>query len=580
MTLQYAGVQRHEAINVAWRISTREVATRCSQQRCRSIAGSATVTVTCLATPATKHRAWPVARVDRLCQHRALLGAILVLLFDLLPSLAVAQYCAYVTSPGGVFVIDTANQAVSAEIPLSEAPTGIAATPDSRSVFTAAGPDVLKIDTATNVVVRSIPFDRAGGSGIAVAPNGRFAYVTDAARGVAVINTTTNAVVTTISVVSRPDVIFIDNIGVTPDGQRLYVTNGNSPFDVFVMDTGTNTVVGPPIQIGSFGTNVAITPDGAKAYVGVAVINTATNTVSAHIVLGGDQFPSGQLSPTAVALSPEGRRAYIGTTILNPNGPPFGGAVWAVDTSTNEVVGDPILLDQGVGDVAVTPDGHFLYATAGSVYAIDTTGSTRRGTIPSPFEGQAANQIAIISCQRTNGQSCLVDGQCSSAFCVDHICCDRACNGANEFCKLPSLEGTCVTAALPSGHACATSDQCSSTFCVDSICCDRACDKTNEFCTLRGLEGTCVAVSVPTATLLPTTIEVPSPTSTASPPHACAGDCNRDGSVTVDELLVMVSIALGNVDASACTRGDLNHDGQIAITEILTAVNAVLNGCP
>jgi hypothetical protein len=62
-------------------------------------------------------------------------------------------------------------------------------------------------------------------------------------------------------------------------------------------------------------------------------------------------------------------------------------------------------------------------------------------------------------------------------------------------------------------------------------------------------------------------------------PGTCVGDCNTDLQVTVDELLTMVNIALGNADVSACSAGDANHDGQITIDEILTAVNNALNGC-
>jgi hypothetical protein len=42
----------------------------------------------------------------------------------------------------------------------------------------------------------------------------------------------------------------------------------------------------------------------------------------------------------------------------------------------------------------------------------------------------------------------------------------------------------------------------------------------------------------------------------------------------------MVNIALGNADVDTCFAGDANRDGQITIDEILTAVNKVLNGCP
>jgi hypothetical protein len=62
-------------------------------------------------------------------------------------------------------------------------------------------------------------------------------------------------------------------------------------------------------------------------------------------------------------------------------------------------------------------------------------------------------------------------------------------------------------------------------------------------------------------------------------PISCVGDCGGDGTVTVDEILTMVNIALGNTGVSSCSAGDANHDGQITVDEILTAVNNALNAC-
>ena len=59
----------------------------------------------------------------------------------------------------------------------------------------------------------------------------------------------------------------------------------------------------------------------------------------------------------------------------------------------------------------------------------------------------------------------------------------------------------------------------------------------------------------------------------------CCGDCNGDGQVTVDEILTMVNIALGDTPVTTCEPGDANHDGQITVDEILAAVNQALNGC-
>ncbi len=63
------------------------------------------------------------------------------------------------------------------------------------------------------------------------------------------------------------------------------------------------------------------------------------------------------------------------------------------------------------------------------------------------------------------------------------------------------------------------------------------------------------------------------------PPSGCAGDCNGDGEVTVDEIITMVNIDLGSAPPSECTAGDANHDQVITIDELVGAVNAALSGC-
>jgi len=66
---------------------------------------------------------------------------------------------------------------------------------------------------------------------------------------------------------------------------------------------------------------------------------------------------------------------------------------------------------------------------------------------------------------------------------------------------------------------------------------------------------------------------------TASTAAACVGDCNLDDAVTVDELLTMVTIALGTAPVSACAAGDADDSGDISVNEIVAAVNTALNGC-
>jgi FG-GAP-like repeat len=76
-----------------------------------------------------------------------------------------------------------------------------------------------------------------------------------------------------------------------------------------------------------------------------------------------------------------------------------------------------------------------------------------------------------------------------------------------------------------------------------------------------------------------TSASIATPTQTANGTASCVGDCKGDHHVTVDEILTMVNIALGNGDVSGCGAGDSNHDGKITVDEVLAAVNNALNGC-
>jgi hypothetical protein len=60
----------------------------------------------------------------------------------------------------------------------------------------------------------------------------------------------------------------------------------------------------------------------------------------------------------------------------------------------------------------------------------------------------------------------------------------------------------------------------------------------------------------------------------------CAGDCNGDGQVLVNELIVGVSVLLGNGDLEACSSIDGDGNGVVAVNELVAGVRSALDGCP
>lgn len=67
--------------------------------------------------------------------------------------------------------------------------------------------------------------------------------------------------------------------------------------------------------------------------------------------------------------------------------------------------------------------------------------------------------------------------------------------------------------------------------------------------------------------------------STAARAQSCVGDCNGDGMVAINELIIGVNIALGDQPVSACP-AFANQEGEVTIAQLILGVNNALNGCP
>ncbi len=61
---------------------------------------------------------------------------------------------------------------------------------------------------------------------------------------------------------------------------------------------------------------------------------------------------------------------------------------------------------------------------------------------------------------------------------------------------------------------------------------------------------------------------------------ACLGDCDHSGTVTVEELVLGVNIALGTVSLAECPSFDRDIDNAVSVDELITAVNTALSQCP
>ena len=87
----------------------------------------------------------------------------------------------------------------------------------------------------------------------------------------------------------------------------------------------------------------------------------------------------------------------------------------------------------------------------------------------------------------------------------------------------------------------------------------------------------------PTATATATASESPTALATATATAmraACVGDCDGNGTVSVDELVLAVNISLGNADVALCRAADADMSNRVSVDELVQCVNNSLNGCP
>jgi YVTN family beta-propeller protein len=246
--------------------------------------------------------------------------------------------------------------------------------------------------------------------GIAVSPNGEFAYVSNYGDGrVYVIQTPNNSLINTETSMVGIDPIKVGDgpigVSMTPNGEYVYVSNSIGTVSVIrtsdnsAIDTDPSTVEIDPITLpGSAPFGIAVSPnkDFAYAYVcdlyqnKVWVIRTSDNTVidTDPSTVKIDPITVGNF-PFGISLTSDGAYAYVSN---------YGdGTVSAIRTSDNSVIDtdpstvniDPIKVGALPIGVSVTPNGEYVYVSNsgdGTVSVIRTSDNSVIDTDPSTVE--------------------------------------------------------------------------------------------------------------------------------------------------------------------------------------------------
>lgn len=294
-----------------------------------------------------------------------------VLLALTLPRLAAAQTTSYAFVPAlgtnVVTVVDTSTGIALGTVPTGSNPLAAAASPDGRWVYVAnqSSLSVTVIDAVSRTVATTIPTTGMQPFGVAFTPDGRKAFVTQQSPArFGVIDVTTHTFLGPPA--DLPGAGIGRTVAIAPDGATAWITTDGALYPV---DTATRAV-GSAIAVPGFHVGIAITPDGVTAFLGdsagVQVVDLVNRVVMPPIAFADTRN---------LAVTPDGRYLYaVNSTV---------GTVTVVDTALRTVVTTIVLGGSPIG-VAFTPTGDRAYVTdaGGTVTVVDVATHTPAGTIP------------------------------------------------------------------------------------------------------------------------------------------------------------------------------------------------------
>jgi YVTN family beta-propeller protein len=447
-----------------------------------------------------------------------------------------------------------------------------------------------------------------GGSSPAHA--GVFAYIPNSLDAtVSVIDTATNTVTATIPVM--PDPVAV---AVAPAGDRVYIGHGS--FDrpntggVSVIDASTNSVIRTLLE-GRFVRALAVHPSGSEVYAvypsipgAVIIINAATLEVT-NIVTVRDL-------PYGIAVAPDGNRVYVNSYLSTKERRPcnpFGGFPIYCDVPLftfnprSPMPGHVLPIGDDLEGIAIDPFGRWAYIAnlarrrqdgVGALAIVDLTGSFEMLSTQLVLELPENNpeqgldgtpqDVAVhpagerVYVTQLGGYADIVTGLVNVVDAVNKVVIAKVPVGANPSGISLTPDGARAyvvnACGTPRGNLLCPEER--GTVSVIDTSTNRVVD------TVRvGKRPVAFGQFIQPAPP-PMRSPPPTPTPRATPtmtPTPCVGDCNNDGSTTVDELIACVAIALGAAPLTDCYPCNPDLNMIVTVDELVLAVNVGLHGC-
>lgn len=233
---------------------------------------------------------------------------------------------------GAVAVIDTASAKVIAHIPVAQPPSGtpalLALSPDGRRLYVVpnGSRQITIIDTANDTAFAAVlgPADNLDPVQALLSRDGTRLYIGyQARRTIGVIDTTNGALLAQVQI-PGPAGAGLSALALGP-GNELYATGAEGTL--FVLDA-TQVSLHAQYALGGVAHGMAVSPDGSHVYIGASRDEClATFDVATHVMSGTGVFAN---ECGDVAISPDGHYVYVTDNV--PGHSP--GHVLTFDTAT------------------------------------------------------------------------------------------------------------------------------------------------------------------------------------------------------------------------------------------------------
>jgi PQQ-dependent catabolism-associated beta-propeller protein len=279
----------------------------------------------------------------------------------------------YVTNErtGSVQAIDTVTDHVVRTAHIGNRPRGLAVSPDGKRIYVAVSwwrdgrrarsgnESIVALDAKTLGVVARYP---AGTDPecVAVSPDGQRLYLSNEDAGTAtIVDVRTARARATLVVGTEPE-----GVTASPDGKWVYVTaetsNVLTVIDAKQEKTAANILVDPRPRA------VIFTRDATRAWATAEIGGTVMLIdVKQRRIVQRIKLPAGN-KPVGLVLSPDEKTLYVATG--------RGNGVAVIDTASARLLA-AIPTGQRVWGIAISPDGRKVYAAnslSNSISVIDT----------------------------------------------------------------------------------------------------------------------------------------------------------------------------------------------------------------